>query len=185
MTIKSVLSNKGRALIAQILKSKKIEDSDVQELRLRVFPDGVFNLDQAKILILLDKACTQKSVDWSDYFVTALSDYFLLRSEPIGGVEDKSIDWLKENLTPLGHVQSDNEFKLLKCLLERSVPASPALCAFVLSQLHHVMSDYDPALFISNQRSVNDTSSRSSDFATGSIDVLYKLASSKQPIEFL
>ncbi len=128
--------------MTDIIKSKSIQPNDVFELRNTVYRDGITTEKQAATLVALEKVCTDKCADWSDYYVTSLADYILCHCEPFGGISDANSDWLRRVITQNGLVRSNNEFQLLKSLLERAVPAAPSFCALVLDQLHQAMLDF-------------------------------------------
>lgn len=128
--------------MTDIIKSKSIQPHDVFELRNTIYKDGITTQKQAATLVALEKVCTHKCAEWSDYYVTSLADYILCRCEPHGGISDGNSDWLRRVITQNGLVRSQNEFQLLKSLLERAVPAAPAFCALVLDQLHQAMLDF-------------------------------------------
>lgn len=161
--------------ITDIIQVKQITESDVIDLRTKVFKDGIFSQKQAATLIALERVCDETCQAWSDYYVTALSDYILCRTEPTGGISDENTEWLKRALTRNGLVKSATEFQLLKTILERAVPASPSFCALVLDQVHYVLmgfpDDYEkPDAFDSNSGSMMP----GNPMAT-SIDVIDKL----------
>ena len=128
--------------MTDIIKSKSIQPKDVFELRTTIYKDGITTEKQAATLVALEKVCTDKCADWSDYYVTSLADYILCHCEPFGGISDANSDWLRRVITQNGLVRSNNEFQLLKSLLERAVPAAPSFCALVLDQLHQAMFDF-------------------------------------------
>lgn len=125
--------------MTDIIKSKSISPKDVFELRNTIYKDGITTEKQAATLVALEKVCTNKCADWSDYYVTSLADYILCHCEPHGGISDGNSDWLRRVITQNGLVRTQNEFQLLKSLLERAVPAAPSFCALVLDQLHQAM----------------------------------------------
>ncbi len=157
--------------MTDIIKSKSIQPSDVFELRNTIYKDGITTEKQAATLVALEKVCTDTCADWSDYYVTSLADYILCHCEPYGGISDANSDWLRRVITQKGLVRSNNEFQLLKSLLERAVPAAPSFCALVLDQLHQAMHD-----FPDEQASVPVSGVNIGVVSTSSMDVLDELS---------
>ncbi len=128
--------------VTETINSRSITAKDVENFRLRVFPDGILTQKQAATLVALEIACPKSSPEWTDYYVTSLADFVLCRLEPYGGINEANTDWLKRLITQNGLVRTSNEFSLLKSILKRAVPADTSFCVLVLEQLHHAMMDF-------------------------------------------
>ncbi|MEP3197208.1 MAG: hypothetical protein ABJO57_05005 [Lentilitoribacter sp.] len=158
--------------MTDIIKSKSIQPHDVFELRNTIYKDGITTQKQAATLVALEKVCTDKCADWTNYYVTSLADYILCHCEPHGGISDSNSDWLRRVITQNGLVRTQNEFQLLKSLLERAVPAAPSFCALVLDQLHQAMLGF-PTGKLDKPLSQQDASFLPT---TSSMDVLDELS---------
>ncbi len=104
-------------------------------LRSEIFADGVVSRKEAEILFALNKACRDRSADWSEFVVEAMSDFIVHQEAPQGYISEENASWLIGAISADGVVETQCEMEVLVKTLEiaRSAPAS--LSAYALRQV--------------------------------------------------
>ena len=62
---------------------------DVLKLRREVFRDGVVDPVEARDVFRLDHACATKDPAWTQFYVDALTDFFVWQANPKGYVDQE------------------------------------------------------------------------------------------------
>lgn len=109
MSEAAVLQN----LVDRLCESGRITADDVLALRRHVFPDGVVSSAEAGAVFRLDRACAEKSAEWTRFYVDALTDYFVWQSPPRGYVEAARARELLDNVRHDGRIDGMSELELL------------------------------------------------------------------------
>lgn len=159
------------APIADIIKSGCITPEDVRVIQADIFPHGITTEDQACTVISLEKFSVTSCPAWSDYYLTAMSDFILCHRVPVGAIDSGNTTWINDNIMRHGYMRTKNEFLLLKLLLERAVSATPCFCKLVLAQMHIHMDE------ISDQHShyANKLDRAATDFDLSCVDIIDQL----------
>jgi hypothetical protein len=91
-----------------------IDADEVLRLRKDVFGDGIVSRDEAKLLFYLNERAGHGNDEaWDDFFVEALSTYFVWKQEPVGYLSDEDARFLVEQITKDGVIDDTTEFALL------------------------------------------------------------------------
>lgn len=99
--------------VEELCAKGAITAKDVLQLRGHVFPDGVVNDAEAAAVFRLDHACAEKAPEWTQFYVDALTDYFVWQSTPRGYVSDEQAARLIREITHDGHIDAQSELELL------------------------------------------------------------------------
>jgi hypothetical protein len=120
------------AFMAQIMNSSRLTAGDVAELRGTVFADGVMTRGEAQLLLDLDKACSNRCMEWTMFLNEAVSDYIVHQERPSGYVSQDNAVWLRNTLEACG---PRTAVGILIYVLEKAKSAPEALSAFGLKTI--------------------------------------------------
>ena len=90
-----------------------ISDEDVLKLRREIFADGLVDRAESDLIFHLEKSCRDKCEAWSEFFVGALTDFFVWKQDPRGYLSDAAARYLIESIAPNGTVSSRTELEFL------------------------------------------------------------------------
>lgn len=108
------------AKLAEEIVSNGIDADEVLRLRREIFRDGIVDREEAKLLFHLNEvAGTGNDQAWYDFFVEALTDYFVWKQEPFGYLSDEDADFLVAQITRDGKIDDNTEFGLLVNIIHR------------------------------------------------------------------
>lgn len=114
---------------------QKITADALASLRRTVWSDGLVSQAEAEQLFDLNDAADASDREWTDFFVEALVDYLLSRSEPKGFVTDADAAWLMGRFDRDGRLDSAAELEALVRLFEKADQLPGALRAYGLTQV--------------------------------------------------
>ena len=108
------------AKLADEILSNGIDAGEVLRLRREVFRDGIVEREEAKLLFHLNEQTGVNAEEaWYDFFVEALSDYFVWKQEPVGYLSEEDADFLVDEITHDGKIDGRTEFGLLVNIIHR------------------------------------------------------------------
>lgn len=102
-----------KSIVDELTEKGRIAAEDVLVLRRSVFPDGVVSAEEADAVFQLDHACAEKDEAWNQFYVDALTDYFLWQTKPSGYVDESLAEVLVDNITHDGKIDALSELALL------------------------------------------------------------------------
>lgn len=110
-----------------------IDAAEVLRLRQDVFGDGIVSRDEVELLFYLNRHAGHGNDEaWDDFFVAALSTYFVWKQEPVGYLSDECARFLVAQITKDGVIDDTTEFALLINILQRLRTAPEALIVLAL-----------------------------------------------------
>jgi len=131
MALTAPLSRPMPDLVVPMVAAGAIIGTDVLKLRREVFTDGVVDRSEAELLFYLNERCRDHGTAWNDFFVDALTDYFVWQQQPKGylGIDDGR--FLIEGITRDGTIDGRTELELLVNVVHwaRSCPENVVLLA--------------------------------------------------------
>ena len=99
---------------------KKFVALEVTPHQERWMRDGIVDREEAKLVFHLNEvAGTGNDQAWYDFFVEALTDYFVWKQEPLGYLSDEDADFLVAQITRDGKIDDNTEFGLLVNIIHR------------------------------------------------------------------
>jgi hypothetical protein len=122
-------------LLVDVASAKTIGADEVLRLRRDVFKDGVVSRGEAESLFSLDASSSEKSPEWTDFFLEALTDYVLYQEQPEGYISQETANWLMAAVSHDGKVDTASELELLVRLLEKARSAPASLASYTLKQV--------------------------------------------------
>ncbi len=112
--------------------SNGIDADEVLRLRKEVFADGLVSIEEANLLFYLNaNSQAGNSEEWPEFFVEALTDFFVWKQDPVGYLSQESADFLVNEITRDGKIDNKTEFALLSNVIGhlRIAPESVATLA--------------------------------------------------------
>jgi hypothetical protein len=122
-------------LITQAAADGAISADEILSLRGAGWADGKMDPEEAEALFLANDALTERSPEWCDFFVEALSEFVVNTVEPQGYVDQEMGDELLSRIDRDGKVESLAELELLVRVLEKARSVPQNLRDYALKQL--------------------------------------------------
>lgn len=119
-------------LVDELAKKGSITAEDVLALRRGLFKDGVVDQREAEAVFRLDHACATKAPEWTQFYVDALTDYFVWQSEPSGYVSEAQALLLIDRITHDGRIDATSELELLTNIVHWATVCPEELAALAL-----------------------------------------------------
>ncbi len=121
--------------LAQVAQRLSIKANDVLALRRDVFSDGIVSRLEAQALFDLNNACLVQDPSWVDFFIEALTDYYVHQAEPAGYISEENATHLITCINRDGRVKSQSELELLIKVMEKANTSPASLVSFTLDQV--------------------------------------------------
>ncbi len=119
-------------LVEALAKKGSISALDVADLREDVFKDSVVDKEEAEAVFHLDQVCKVKDPAWTQFYVDALTDYFVWQAKPSGYVSTEQAEFLIDNIACDGRIDGASELELLLNVLHWARSCPEELSLFVL-----------------------------------------------------
>ena len=118
-----------------------ISSEEILAMRRAGWADGKMSREEAEAIFAAQRATTNPSAEWSDFFVEAIQQHVLEGSEPRGYASEEESQWLIAQVNVDDKVCSMTELEVLTRIIEkgRNVPGS--LKTFVLGALEKAVMD--------------------------------------------
>lgn len=118
----------------------RISAEDVLAARRLAWGDGTISEAEAQAIFELNHLSGERSPEWVDFFVEALTEYVVNQQSPRGYVDEGNAAWLQAQVDRDGKVETRAELELLIKVLERALNAPDSLKAYVLRQIEAVVT---------------------------------------------
>ncbi len=138
-------------LVEDLCAKGRITGEDVLALRRSVFPDGVVDAAEAAAVFRLDHACKEKDATWTQFYVDALTDYFVWQSKPRGYVSEEQAQNLIAEITHDGHIDAQSELELLLNIVHWATSCPEALAVQALEAVRESVLAPAKAAYGSNR----------------------------------
>ena len=139
------------SLVEEIAAKGVISAEDVLRLRREVFRDGIVDPIEAHDVFRLDHACQGKDPSWTQFYVDALTDFFVWQAKPKGYVSDELGDFLIQNVAGDGRVDTTSELELLINVIHWATACPEKLALFALKAVRHSVLEPGSASYGSNR----------------------------------
>ena len=113
----------------------KVCAEEVLALRRQGWGDGIIARDEAKALFALNNSIDERSQEWYDFFVEAISEFVLNASQPRLQCDDKEARWLIQQIDRDGVVDSMAELEAIVRVIERAENVPSFLKDYVIEQV--------------------------------------------------
>jgi hypothetical protein len=108
---------------------------DVLAIRRAVWPDGAVARAEAEAIVELHRLAREPGVEWSDFFIEAITDHVLNATEPRSYVDDDTAAWLTSQIGKGGGAIGPVELELVVKILENALNAPASLKAWALAEV--------------------------------------------------
>lgn len=112
-----------------------ISSDEIRALRQAGWASGNITQAEAEAIFGLQRAIASPTLEWSDFFVEAISEYVLNGTDPRGYANESEAEWLIAQVRHDGKVCSLTELELLAGIVERARNVPESLKSFVLEQV--------------------------------------------------
>jgi len=126
-------------LARQAAADGAITADEVLALRRVAWPDGIVDAAEADAILAINDLVSDKSAEWTDFLVEAVSEYAVNGAAPKGYVSPETADWLMARIDHDGRLDSLSELELLVRVLEKALGAPDALKAYALAQIERAI----------------------------------------------
>jgi hypothetical protein len=116
-----------------------IRDGDVARLSAAYNEAAAITVSDAEALFALHAATPIQDPTWSPFFIAAITDYVVNQAPPEGYVVAENADWLREQISTFGRIETSTELTLLVHVLEAARWTPPSLAVFALDQIRHAV----------------------------------------------
>ncbi|MGE5721735.1 MAG: hypothetical protein ACM3YM_04670 [Sphingomonadales bacterium] len=121
---------------AEALKAgATISADDVLAARRWAWSDGGISAAEAEAIFELNGLARDRSNEWVDFFVEALTEFVVNEQSPRGYVDEAKADWLMARIDRDGRVETRAELELLVKVMETALNAPERLKSYALSQI--------------------------------------------------
>jgi hypothetical protein len=86
----------------RVLRTKRMDASDLRTLQRIIFSDGVTSRDEVEVLLRLARGIEDAHPAWADFVVTAIVDFAVWGARPTGYVTPDMARWLATALSEGG-----------------------------------------------------------------------------------
>lgn len=128
-----------RALAEQAQADGRITAEEILGLRRDGWADGRIEPAEAEAIFVLNDHLAERTNEWADFFVEAITEYVLAGGNPRGFVGEDQADWLIGRLDRDGRVDSLVELELLAELFEKAQAVPERLKAYALAQVEQAV----------------------------------------------
>ncbi len=122
-------------IMATIAASGVVTPSDVVALRREVYCDDKVSRTEAEALLSLDHNVKQACPEWTEYFTQAMVQHIVHQSTPEGSVSEENAQWLIDNISKDGLVDTAGRLQMLIKVIEDAQTSPDSIQKFALSQV--------------------------------------------------
>ncbi|MFZ1743501.1 MAG: hypothetical protein WAT93_11625 [Pontixanthobacter sp.] len=112
-----------------------VTPDELLSLRQLGWGDGKIHREEAEAIFAINRTLSEPSVEWTDFFVEALSEFVLNGTEPRGYCDEAEAEWLIGALDYDGRLETMAELELLARVMERAGNVPDALKHYALRQI--------------------------------------------------
>ncbi len=144
-------------LETEVLSTGSISAEGVLKLRRSIYGDGEIKHDEADFLFHLNQKSDANDPAWEEFYVEALTDYFVWKRGPNGALNDDDARQLIDRIGGDDLIEHPTELKLLSNILYRAQSVPKSLCVFALKAVRDsVLSDNPKVIGAGRQPGVID-----------------------------
>ena len=105
--------------VCRALEHKRISFGDLCRLQRDILPDRITTLEEAEILLALDRSVDRADRGWREYLIRAVRDFVIWGSPPAGHIDGDKAQWMMTAL-------SNSSPKTARALTREIVREGPA-----------------------------------------------------------
>lgn len=127
------MSVTGSLFFDEVCQRGSIHEADVQKLRALYYEDGDISRAEAEALVEIHHACRIKDPAWQDFYIEAITDFLVGSAKPRGYINVDNADWLIEQISRDGVVESQTELEILIRVIDKARWSPESLVRFALN----------------------------------------------------
>lgn len=139
-------------IFARLESSGSVTTNDVLALRRAIYGVGNINHAHADGIFRVDHACRHKDDTWREFYVDALTDYFIWQTQPPSYITQEQGEFLIRNLLRDNRVAGITELELLVNLTHWAVSTPELFKVLVLEAVCDSVLDPDEAVYGGGRR---------------------------------
>jgi len=133
---------------AAVIEAKgAISADDLLILRQSVFRDGVVSRAEAETIFRLDSNCIDKAGVWHEFYVDALTDYFVWKSKPPQYVSEEAAGFLIDHIARDGRIAGATALELLVNIVHWADAVPESLTVLMLQAVKDSVLTPDQAAY--------------------------------------
>jgi len=123
------------ALLSRIEADSVVTADEIIKMRRSIWNDNVVTVVEADALFRINDNCQQKPVEWSDFFITGMTDFLVRQTMPTGYIDESNAAWLMQRISHDGVCETHTEMALLMNVLKHAQSVPTRLEQFALEQV--------------------------------------------------
>lgn len=123
------------ALLSRIEADGVVTADEIIEMRRCIWNDNMLTVIEADALFRINDNCQNKPVEWSDFFITGMTDFLVRQTMPRGYIDEANAAWLMQRISHDGVCETYTEMALLMNVLKHAESVTPRLEHFALEQV--------------------------------------------------
>ena len=127
------------ALADQAAADGVISPQEILALRQAGWSDGKMTTEEAEALFAVNDRVADRSPEWCDFFIEAVSELLVNGLEPRGYVTEEQAAWLIARLDHDGRLDSLTELELLVKVIERALNVPDSIKDYALHQIEQAV----------------------------------------------
>jgi hypothetical protein len=128
-----------RDLAAQAAADGTISPEEILILRRASWQDSKIDADEAEAIFAVNDRLRDRTAEWADFFVEAVSEFLIHTALPPGCVDEANADWLMAHIDRDGSLESMAELELLVKLCERAARVPERLRTYAIAQIERAV----------------------------------------------
>lgn len=135
----------------ELIARRAISADDVPRLRRELWKDGILDREEARLVFELDHACRERASEWLQFYVDALTEYFVWKAKPRRHVGEEAARFLMDNILRDHRVSGTTELELLINVVHWCESCPEPLALFALSAVKDSVLAPETAVYGSNR----------------------------------
>lgn len=128
-----------RVIAEQAQADGQISAAEILSLRRDGWADGRIEVAEADAIFVLNDSLAERTPEWSDFFVEALTEYMLAGGNPRGFIGEEQADWLVSRLDRSGQGETLAELELLGRLFDKAERLPDRLKSYALAEIEQIV----------------------------------------------
>ncbi len=124
-----------RTMLTNILADSRLDKNEFLQLRKKIFQDGHIGIAEADMIFAVDTQISDLPEGWNDFFVSAITDFLIRQTLPIGYVDPIHATWLMERIDADDRMSEQTEEELLLNVLRLAEDSPEALEIYALNKI--------------------------------------------------
>ena len=122
--------------VSDVPAAGEISASEALDVRREIYShDKLTPADMDLVFRTAQKSTGRDSVEWTNLFSEAVTDYVVRQNEPADYIPQEKADWLVAKLKEKGGIATASEFAMLIDMMKNALGVPPSLSAFALREI--------------------------------------------------